>query len=180
LIKKEFGPVVKIVHKSFILRPVKDPQETFTERRRESWSRVGQQEESGKFNLWGKGGKFPTHSLPALEAAKCMEEQGEELMEEYHFLLLRAFFEENRDISDPDILLELAGTAGADLKAFGAAFQSGDARAKVFDDDRLAKETYRIDAVPTIVIAGKERLVGAVPRALYREAIQKILAQKEK
>ncbi len=154
--------------------------ETFNDHRREGWSRAGSQEEAGKFNLWEKRGRFPTHSLPALEAAKCMEEQGEELFEQYHFLLLKSFFEENRDISDREILLELAGKTGADLKAFAAAFTSGSARGKVLAEHRLATERYWVNAVPSVVIEGENRLIGAVPRQAYRDAIQQLINRRDR
>lgn len=108
-----------------------------------------------------------------------MEEQGEELFEKYHFLLLEAFFHENRDISNIDVLTELARKAGADMEAFSTAFKGGQRLKKVWAEHCLATESYFINAVPAVIIGGRERLIGAVPREAYREKIEKILAQRK-
>ena len=107
-----------------------------------------------------------------------MEKQGQERFEKYHFLLLRAFFEENLDISDPDILSRLAREAGADLKVFTADLRSGKGLQRVIAEHRLAVEQYAIHAVPTVIIGGQEKVVGAVPRQAYQEALEKTLARR--
>ena len=162
-------------YKSYILRPEENPNSFFNDYRREHWSRARSQEEGGNFNLWEKGGRFPTHSLPALEAAKCVEEQGKPIFEKYHHLLLKAFFDDNRDISDFAVLTALAVEAGADVPIFREAMKSGRARRMVFAEHQEAAEKYLIHAVPTVIIGGREQLVGAVPRQAYREVIEKVI-----
>jgi len=118
--------------------------------------------------------------MKALEAAKAVEAQGEEVFIKYHFGLLKALFEENRDISDSGILLELAGEMGADRGRLWADLGSGHYRQVVWAEHRHAVERFGIAAVPAVVLAEKELIVGAVPREVYRKAIDQLLAEGEK
>ncbi len=73
------------------------------------------------------------------------------------------------------MLTSLAVEAGADVPLFREAMKSGRARRMVFAEHQEATEKYLIHAVPTVIVGGRERLVGAVPRQAYREAIAKVV-----
>ena len=62
---------------------------------------------------------MPGFSLPALEAAKCVAKQGEAVFERVHRALFEAYFTRSLDISDPIVLAQVAGEAGADVARLG-------------------------------------------------------------
>jgi len=161
--------------KSFPLRPEPDPTATWTPERALRWELASRQEEAGQFNFWEKGGPMPNWSLPALEAAKCAQSQGEGFFSRYDELLFNAYFVDNRDISNVEVLVELAENAGLDIPTFRADLESGSQRRQVIEEYVEAIIGYGINSVPTVII-GNRGIVGAVPSGIYREQIEAALA----
>lgn len=118
--------------------------------------------------------------MPALEAAKGVEAQGGDLFIRYHFALLRALFEENLDISDPQVLLSLASSVGADCDRLSRELEVGCHRNVVWAEHDQAVKQFRIHSVPTVVFAGKRLVVGAVPREVYQRAIEDLLVEEQR
>lgn len=143
----------------------------------EHWKRAQAQEEGGRFALWEEGGRFPKSSMRALEAAKGVEAQGEDLFIRYHFALLKALFEKNLDISDPQVLLDLAASVGADCDCLSEGLKAGSHRHLVWAEHDQAVKQFGIHSVPTVVFGGKRLVVGAVPREVYQSAIDDLLAE---
>jgi predicted DsbA family dithiol-disulfide isomerase len=120
-------------------------------------------------------------SRKALEAAELAREEGR--YEEMHHALFRAFFEEGRDIGDPEVLVEVGKSAGLDGQALRAALEEGRYTEKVLADERLAEEVG-VRAVPTLVVGPAERpleegeaLAGALPHSLVRAAVERALGE---
>ncbi|MFE4519493.1 DsbA family protein [Kitasatospora sp. NPDC056783] len=80
---------------------------------------------------------------------------------EYTRRVFRAFFQEDQDLGEPDVLTALAGDIGLDADEFRAALDGGTYRAKHQEALREAA-AHRVRAVPTIVV-GDTRIEG-VPR----------------
>ena len=178
-IEEEYQDRVSIRYQSFILRPQEDPQASFDEYLLRHWKGAQGQEEGGRFVLWEKGARFPTSSMKALEAAKAVEAQGEALFARYHFALLRALFEDHLDISDIGILLDLATEIGADRDRLSADLKAGQYRKVVWAEHHRAVRQFGIHSVPTVVLGEKELVVGAVPREVYRKAVDRFLAEEK-
>ncbi len=70
--------------------------------------------------------------------------------------LFRAFFEDGRDLSDTDVLLDLGLRVGLDRDDMREALESGRHTNKVLEDQRLAQEVG-ISGVPALVISGGDR-----------------------
>lgn len=83
---------------------------------------------------------FAGWSLPALEAAKCVAKQGEELFANVHLGFYRAFFTESRNISDPGVVSQIVAAAGADMERFAADFVAGIGREAVRGDYDIYRE----------------------------------------
>ena len=120
-------------------------------------------------------------SRKALEAAELAREQGR--YEAMHHALFRAFFEEGRDIGDPEVLVEVGESVGLDGQALRAALEEGRYTEKVLADERLA-EVVGVRAVPTLLVgaAGRpleegEALAGALPHSLVRTAVERALGE---
>jgi predicted DsbA family dithiol-disulfide isomerase len=115
--------------------------------------------------------------MKALEAAKGVEAQGEGFFLRYHFAILKALFEDNLDISDPQVLLDLAASVGADSDRLSEELQAGTHRRVVWAEHDQAVKQFGIHSVPTVVFAGKRLVVGAVPGEVYQSAIDDLLAE---
>lgn len=116
---------------------------------------------------------MPGFSLPALEAAKCVGKQGEEVFERVHRALFEAYFTRSLDIADPAVLTRVVGEAGADLARFSADLAAGFARAAVMADYEAAVTEHAVRAIPTVVFPETGRtLVGLADLATYRAAVE--------
>ena len=118
--------------------------------------------------------------MKALEAAKGVEAQGGDLFIRYHFALLEALFGDNLDISDPQILLDLAASVGADRDRLSEELETGCHRHTVWAEHDQAVKQFRIHSVPTVVFGRRRLVVGAVPRVVYKKAIDDLLAEAGK
>ena len=119
-----------------------------------------------KFTMWARD-DYPTWSLPALEAAKCVALQGEELLERVHLLLFEAFFTKGNNIGNREEVTEVVRGAGVEMDQFLADYNSGTARAQVLKDYEEALTTYRVTAIPTVIFDGGQKVVGATSQDEY-------------
>jgi predicted DsbA family dithiol-disulfide isomerase len=142
--------------------------------REDGWRRC-QQMSAGDgitFNPWPHA-TLPGWSLPALETAKCVAKQGEDVFERVHLKLYEAFFTRNLDIADADVLTGLVGEAGADLTRFTADRQTGFAREAVLADYEAATSEHGVRAIPTVIVPETGRaIVGLADLAVYRSALE--------
>jgi len=142
--------------------------------REEGWRRCGQMsaEDGITFTPWPHP-VMPGFSLPALEAAKCIAKQGDEVFERVHMALYEAYFTRSLDIADPGVLARLVGEAGADLARFDADRGAGFARAAVVADYEAAVSEHGVRAIPTVILPETGRaLVGLADLATYRAAVE--------
>jgi predicted DsbA family dithiol-disulfide isomerase len=173
-LKEEMGEALLIEWKAFPLRPEPEPSATFRGTYREAgWRRCGAMAEPDgiQFNLWTRE-DFPSWSLPALEAAKCVALQGPEAFDRLHLRLYEAFFGRGINIAKPDELVEVIRESGADMRRFLSDFERGAARNAVLRDyeDALGRDAVR--AIPTVIVDGGRRFTGLTDLIEYRKAIE--------
>lgn len=104
----------------------------------------------------------------AFEGYQFAKEKGKE--KEYNERMLKAFFQEEQDIGDVEVLTRLAGEVGLDEKEYREALESGkykEAHQKALNH---AYKEASIEAVPTIVI-GETVLRGAYPKEMIEKVI---------
>ncbi|MFG2844372.1 DsbA family protein [Kitasatospora sp. NPDC048296] len=89
---------------------------------------------------------------------------------EYTPRVLRAFFQENRDIGRTEVLADIASELGLDGADFTAALTAGSYNAAHQDALRTA-EAFRISVAPTIIIDGRHRIEGVPTVAQIRKAV---------
>ncbi len=177
-------PEIELEWRSYLLRPALRPApsselavaerlEKFRHYAR-SWSRPAQEPDAAKFRFWASDATPPTHSLPAQVAAKSAARLGRSEFRAFHERLMRAYFEENRDISDAGELrslwLELGlardGLAESDAPELVAA---------VLRDHNEALE-HGATGVPAVMRVGNDALViGAQPLETYRRWVERSL-----
>lgn len=91
---------------------------------------------------------------------------------EFSRAVFEAYFAHGEDIGDVDVIARCAATAGLD---------AGDLRAALSDDqyasrlDAAMREAAAagVSGVPTFIIGGRERVVGAQPLEVLREAMRR-------
>jgi predicted DsbA family dithiol-disulfide isomerase len=92
--------------------------------------------------------------------------------------LFHGYFEEARDIGDPEVLASLAAEAGLAPEAVATALSEAQSLDAVVD---LEQQGYRmgIQGVPFFILAAKYGVSGAQPPEFWREALPRIVAEGE-
>lgn len=122
--------------------------------------------------------KLPPHVVPrpytrlAFEGFYYAEEQGKG--EEYNDLLYRAYFIDEQDIGDMEVLCELARRAGLDPEAYRAALEAGVWSGKLAEANRHAREALQVTHVPTILVDGEEVDVKAYTKEEFVEIFRRV------
>jgi predicted DsbA family dithiol-disulfide isomerase len=92
--------------------------------------------------------------------------------------LMRAYFQEGRDIGDRDTLADIADTAGLDAAVIRKLLDSEADLAEIRARDQAARE-MGVNAVPTFIVAGKHAVPGAQSTEVWLRVIDEIMAQDQ-
>lgn len=169
-VKEEYGDNVRITWKSRPLMVGDIPGRQISPHSVESRARAGLEEE-GLFNPWDENQPYPSSSMPAQIASKCALLQGEEAFERFHEATFRAFFRDCRDISDREVLIDLAVEAGLDMEKFLIDFESDERRQEVLADVEEVRSQYEGWGVPLTIVGGRIPIEGGAPTAVYSRAV---------
>lgn len=177
-LEDEFTGQIEIEWRSYLLRPTpnrrRDPEKfrQYTE----SWRRPAGEPDAGVFQVWSSEAPPPSHSIPAHRAAKAAARISKHAFRAMHERLMTAYFNENRDISDPlelEVLWTELGLAPEALALMG----SQEIEAEIMRDFEEAQR-FGATGVPGVRRADNEIIiVGAQPEAIYRRWIEKSLAE---
>jgi predicted DsbA family dithiol-disulfide isomerase len=110
--------------------------------------------------------------MPALEAGAAAQRQGEEAFHRFHSALFQAFFTGGKNIMEKEILVTVARETGLDVSAFVRDFDNPALQQEVKKTCEEAVDFYGVSAVPSVIIGGESRLVGAVPAENYLKALE--------
>lgn len=178
MIKEEYGDKVILEPRVFMLRPEPDPTAVFNDYRRTNWERCNAQPESGDYRMWEGGGDYPICSMPSAQAGLAARAQGPEAWDAFHMNLLAALFTESRDISQLDVLCDVAEKSGLDVALF-----RDEVASELHKEQAIKEYTEAINkgvtGIPTVVVNDEAMLVGAVERENYRFVINHILENGE-
>jgi predicted DsbA family dithiol-disulfide isomerase len=176
-LRAEAGGALELEWRSFLLRPRPEPGRDLLAfvRYTQSWLRPAAEPDAPAFRAWESTEGPPSHSIPAHLAAKAAAALGPEAFARLHGRLLRAYFEESRDISAEGTLRALWAEAGLPEAAFAAC---GDARLL---ERTLAEHDEAvglgITGVPALRVAGTDAFVlGAQPLSVYRRWLERLRA----
>ena len=172
------GDRITVEWRSFLLRvePKTPDRDSFVDYTR-SWLRPAEMEPGARFTVWASDAPPPSSSLPAQVAYKTMELLHPEAVHDYQRALLTAYFTENRDISDWEVLITLAVKVGVDGDGFaGGLEEHNQAMTRSVIDDHNAAVEQGITAVPTVVINGMMPVPGAQEVDAYETWVERIAA----
>lgn len=91
--------------------------------------------------------------------------------------LMRAYFQEGRDIGDRDVLADIADEAGLDAAVIRKLLDTDADLDEIRARDAAARE-MGVSAVPTFIVAGKHAVPGAQPTEVWLKVIDEIIAQQ--
>ena len=95
--------------------------------------------------------------------------------EALHDAFFRAYFVDARDISDPEVLLQIVKDAGLPVEAAREVLEQRTFKAAVDEDWALSRQ-YGITGVPTFVI-GRRGVVGAQPYEVLAQFVEEARSQ---
>jgi predicted DsbA family dithiol-disulfide isomerase len=168
-LEHDLGSGLTIEWRAFLLRPMPDPGRTLERFRTytQSWLRPAAEEDAPPFRPWATDAGPPSHSIPPHVVAKAAVAVGPAAFHALHGRLLRAYFEENRDITERATLQGLWREAGLDDARFPAA-DAPALEAAVLADHRDAL-AHGVTGVPSVMLAGTDvPMLGALPYETYR------------
>jgi predicted DsbA family dithiol-disulfide isomerase len=112
--------------------------------------------------------EYPVTMLPAFEALKCAQAQGDEAALTFNWGVRRAFFAESRCISLRHVLIDIARESGLDLARFISDFDSGRQKHLVTEESDQGWNILKVKGSPTLVLPnGEQRPYPAVPELLW-------------
>jgi len=175
-VTRHFGDRVQLEWKSFLLRvePKTDDREAFI-RYTDSWLNPAEQEPATDFNVWASDEDQPPSSVPAQVAHKAVGVLDSEASMPYHHALLTAYFTDNRNIGDPETLLDVAAEIGLDRAALKTLIEErqDDFAHQVIVEHNAALQ-LQVNAVPTVVLDGGFAIPGAQPAEAYIRLVERI------
>lgn len=92
--------------------------------------------------------------------------------------LFDAHFTDGKDVSQPDVLIEIAASVGLDATDAAAVLSSGSQA----EETRARQKSWTdrgISGVPSMVFDGRYLLTGAQGAPTYAQMLQKVLAEKD-
>jgi predicted DsbA family dithiol-disulfide isomerase len=121
---------------------------------------------------FARGRERTSYSQLALEAAAFGEAAGLDA-NALHRSLFRAYFEELRDLGDPEAVVEAGARGGADPEALRAALHERTHRAEV-ERGVAEAQMLGVTGIPTFVFQGRFAIVGAQEYGVFQSLMEKL------
>ncbi len=109
-----------------------------------------------------------SNSSMALQVGELAKELGR--YQEFHENIFEAYFGQALDIGKREVVMEVARKSGIDEAAVNEAIDSGRFIHRL-EQARSEGAELGINSVPTFIINGERKLVGALPLARFRKAL---------
>ena len=143
---------------------------------------LGMGERAGySFAYTGAGEPPPSMLRNTFSAHKLLKwaliEAGAEMQNELKLALFDAHFQQRRDVSDPDVLVELAAAQGLDPVGARAAL-SDDALGLIVKQEEVQAYDLNITGVPAMVVQGKYMIPGAQEPEVYVDALRRVVERE--
>ena len=109
-----------------------------------------------EWKLWEQPDEYKSRGLWALRGGEAARLQGKELFERFHMALLQARHVENRDIADPEVLMEVAREARLDADRFRQDLPNRNLLVKIGEDYIRGVKEHGVWGTPTLVFNGRQ------------------------
>lgn len=103
----------------------------------------------------------------------ALEQAGPQMQTALKLALFRAHFNERRNLSDRDVLLDIAASVGLHRAAAKAALDDPDLEARVLAEEAQAWD-MNISGVPAMIVEGKFMIPGAQAPEVYVNALRRV------
>ena len=176
-LRVELGAALSLEWRSFLLRPRPDESRDLLRfvRYTQSWLRPAAEPDAPRFRVWESTEGPPTHSVPPHLVAKAAAQLGSEAFDAVHERLLRAYFEQSRDISRAETLQAIWSEAGLPAPEFARSLAPELLRQTAAEHQEAAE--LGVTGVPAVRVAGSDAFVlGAQPLAVYRRWVERLQA----
>ena len=97
-----------------------------------------------------------------------------------HLKIFKAYFEEGRNIGDPEVLIGLAESSGISREEVEQAWQDESLKQQLQEIAAIAHREGATGGVPTFIINDRYKIVGAQPYNVFQETLQKIVAENNR
>lgn len=176
---KELGIEPEIIWHPFELTAEPKPQvDTYHDEERKAHYQVLKE----PCRQMGLDMKLPPYVVPrpytrlAFEGYFYAKEQGKG--EGYNDLMYKAYFIDEKDIGDPEVLCSLAGKAGLDVEEYRRALQQGVYTEKMKEANRHAREELHVTHVPTIYFDDTEISVEKYTEEEFLSVFRRFMEQE--
>jgi predicted DsbA family dithiol-disulfide isomerase len=176
-LEREEGQGLSLEWRSFLLRPRPDEGRDLERfmKYTQSWLRPAAEPDAPLFRVWESTEGPPSHSVPPHQVAKAAAALGPAAFAELHGRLLRAYFEQSRDISREPVLRALWAEAGLPEAEFERSRDESVLRRIAAEHDEAL--ALGVTGVPAVRVAGSDAFVlGAQPLAVYRRWVERLRA----
>jgi predicted DsbA family dithiol-disulfide isomerase len=175
----QVGDRVAVEWRSYLLRP--EPREPSLEKFRaytQSWLRPASMAPEVSFVPWATENPQPSHSLPSAVAGKVAASFGPQAWDRYHLALMRAYFTDNRTISETEVQVDVARDCGLDPDEFARrlAVDGEELTAQVRQEHAAAMDQM-VTAVPTVLVNDVLPIPGAQELDVYVNVVERIAAR---
>jgi predicted DsbA family dithiol-disulfide isomerase len=116
------------------------------------------------------------NSRPTLQAAEFARETGH--FRSMHHELFKAYWDEQRDVSDLEVLREVGGRIGLDVEAMTEAV-TADRYGPLLDARRQEAEDLMISGIPAHVVAERYLVMGAQPYDVFERLMGRLGVPKK-
>jgi predicted DsbA family dithiol-disulfide isomerase len=113
------------------------------------------------------------NTLHALQVTELARDQG--LHEPVHTRLMHAYWSEQTDLGDDEVLLDLVAEAGLDRDEAAAVIVEGRYADRVAASTEEANR-HGIYAIPAFVLGGQLLVMGAQPEDVFASAVEQLAA----
>lgn len=113
------------------------------------------------------------NTLHALQVTELARDRG--LHEPVHTRLMHAYWSEQTDLGDDEVLLDLVAEAGLDRDEAAAVIADGRYADRVAASTEEANR-HGIYAIPAFVLGGRLLVMGAQPEEVFEQAVEQLAA----
>ena len=126
----------------------------YRDRLQVNWRRFSLEQVNSKkepdWKIWEQDESYLSRGMPAFRAAEAARRQGDVLFGRMHLAILKARFEENKNIADKNILKQLAVVAGLDTVRWEKDYADSAILQPLAQDHANTVQSYGTFGVPTI------------------------------